>query len=280
MRWVRRSATTLVGLVALVLAILFGGSAVLITRDVDVALPAIKATTDPVGIAEGGRLAAITGCKRCHGNQGQGRMLAGVPYIGHIIAPSLPRVASDATDGQMARALRNGVGISARPLFVMPSHALNALSDDDTARLVGWIRTLPTSAFDVMGSTAVGFRGRFAILTGRLPDSVDPVQGQPKVRPADIGRYFVQLSCSQCHALDHDEMTAAGRETAPALLRGASAYDVAGFRALLRTGASRSGRLSPVMAEASRSGMAQLSDTEIDAIHAYLSAKGAKRAER
>jgi mono/diheme cytochrome c family protein len=267
-------------LVALVLAILFGGSAVLISRDVDVALPAIKATTDPAGIAEGARLAAITGCTRCHGDQGQGSMLAGVPYIGHIIAPSLPRVASDATDGQMARALRNGVGINARPLYVMPSHALNQLSNDDTARLIGWIRTLPTSAFDVMGSTAVGVRGRFAILTGGLPDSVDVAQGQPKVRPAYIGRYFVQLSCAQCHSLDHDDTTAAGREPAPALGRAASVYDVTGFRAMLRTGKGRGGQQLPVMAEASVSGMAQLSDTEMDAIHAYLITKGTNRAKR
>jgi mono/diheme cytochrome c family protein len=280
MRWVRRGATTLVGLVVLVLAILFGGSALLISRDVDAALPAIKATTDPTGIAEGGRLAAITGCVRCHGNQGQGQVLAGVPFIGHIVAPSLPRVAAEATDGQMARAIRNGVGIDARPLFIMPSHALNQLSSDDTARLIGWIRTLPTSAFDVMGSTAVGVQGRFAILTGRLPDSVEPSQGQSKARPADIGRYFAQLSCGQCHALDRDETTGAGRAMAPALVRAAQAYDVARFRALLRTGKGRGGHALPVMTEASQSGMAQLSDLEIDAIHAYLVARGSKRAEK
>lgn len=278
MRWVRRGTTTLVGVVVLALAILFGGSALLISRDVDAALPAIKATTDPIGIAEGGRLAAVTGCTRCHGSQGQGRVLAGVPFIGHVVAPSLPRVASEATDGQMARAIRNGVGIDARPLFIMPSHALNRLSSDDTARLVGWIRTLPTSAFDVIGSTAVGVQGRFAILTGQLPDSVDLSQGQSKARPADIGRYFAHLSCTQCHAVDHDEMTGAGRATAPALSRVALAYDVAGFRAMLRTGKARGGRPLPVMGEASRSGMAQLSDTEIDAIHTYLVARGAKRA--
>lgn len=278
MRWVRRGATTLVGLIVLVLAILFGGSALLISRDVDAALPAIKATTDPAGIAEGERLAAITGCTRCHGNQGQGRVLAGVPFIGHIVAPSLPRIAAEATDGQLARAVRNGVGIDARPLFIMPSHALNQLSSDDTARLIGWIRTLPTSAFDVIGSTAVGVQGRFAILTGQLPDSVDLSQGRSKARPADIGGYFAQLSCTQCHALGHDEMTGAGRVMAPALVRAAQAYDVAGFRALLRTGRGRGGRTLPVMAEANRSGMAQLSDTEIDAIHAYLVARGSKRA--
>jgi mono/diheme cytochrome c family protein len=205
-------------------------------------------------------------------------VLSGLPYIGHIVAPSLPRVAAEATDGQMARAIRNGVGIDARPMFIMPSRALNQLSSDDTARLVGWIRTLPTSAFDVMGSTAVGVQGRFAILTGQLPESVDLSKGRYKARPADIGGYFAQISCMQCHALGQDQTMGTGGTAAPALALAVQAYDAAGFLTLLRTGKGRSGQPLPVMAEASRSGMAQLSDTEIDAIRAYLVTEGGKRA--
>lgn len=277
MRWVRRGITTLVGLTALAFAILFGGSALLMQRDVDAALPAIKASTDPAGILEGARLAAVTGCMRCHGDKGQGLILAGVPYIGHIVAPSLPRVAVEGTDGQMARAIRNGVGIDARPLFIMPGHAFNGLADDDTARLVGWVRTLPTSAFDIVGSTAVGVQGRFAMLTNSLPDSVDLKGGQPRHRPTELGRYFAQLSCMQCHALNRDETTGAGMQPAPALIRAVRAYDIIGLRALLRSGMSKSRRALPMMTEASRAGMGQLSDPEIDAIRAYLVAAGSQR---
>lgn len=279
MRWVRRGTTTLVGLTALAFAILFGGSALLMQRDVDAPLPRIKAITDPAGIIEGGRLASITGCTRCHGSRAQGRTMSDVPYIGHIVAPALPQVAAQATDGQMARAIRMGVGIDARPLYIMPSHAYNALSDNDLARLLGWIRILPTTAFDVVGSTPVGVQGRFAILTGRLPDSVALRQGQPKVRPADIGRYFSQISCAQCHALSQSGPADAMQASAPPLAVAVRSYDSMALRTLLRTGQGR-GRSLPTMTEASRSGLAQLNDAEIDAIHAYLMALGSQRAGR
>ena len=277
MRWVRRGTTMLVGLMALAFAILFGGSAMLMQRDVDAALPRIKAITDPAGIIEGGRLAAVTGCTRCHGARAQGRIIPDVPYIGHIVAPSLPQVAAQATDGQMARAIRLGVGIDARPLYIMPSHAYNALSDDDLARLLGWIRTLPTTAFDVVGSTPVGVRGRFGILTGRLPDSVALHQGQPRARPADIGRYFAQLSCAQCHVLGHTAEIGALQADAPPLATAVWGYDSMAFRTLLRTGKGRRHSLS-TMAEASRTGLTQLNDAEIDAIHTYLVALRSRRA--
>lgn len=277
MRWVRRGITTLVGLTALGFAILYGGSALLMQRDVDAALPSIKASADPASILEGGRLAAVAGCVRCHGDNGQGRILDGVPFLGHIVAPSLSRVAAESTDGQMARAIRNGVGVDARPLFIMPSHAFNGLSDDDTSRLAGWIRTLPTSAFDIIGSTTVGIQGRFAMLTNSLPDSVDLTGGQPRHRPTDLGRYFAQISCMQCHGLNRDEVTGAGMRAAPALIRAVGAYDSTGLRALLRSGMDRGGRGLPVMTAASRAGLGQLSDVEIDAIRSYLVSAGSQR---
>lgn len=276
MRWVRRGTTTIVGLIALAFAILFGGSALLMQRDVDAPLPRIKAITDPAGVIEGERLAAVTGCTRCHGARAQGRIMSDIPYIGQIVAPALPQVAAQATDGQMARAIRIGVGIDARPLYIMPSHAYNALSDDDLARILGWIRTLPTTAFDVVGSTPVGVQGRFAILTGQLTDSVALRLGQPKARPADIGRYFTRISCAQCHALGQAGKAEALQAGAPPLAIALRGYDNMAFRTLLRTGQGR-GRSLPTMTEASRSGLSQLSDAEIDAIRAYLVALGVER---
>ncbi len=280
MSWVRRAITALVGFTLLALAILYGGSGLLMRRDVDASLPPIKAASDPAGISEGARLAAVEGCTRCHGDRAQGQVITGLPHIGRIVAPSLPQVAAQATDGQIARAIRNGVGIDARPLFIMPSDAFNHLSNDDVARLIGWIRSMPTSAFDVVGTTAVGVRGRVAILTGSLPDSVTLAGGQPRQRPADAGRYFAQVSCGQCHALDHDRMTAAGSPAAPALARVAAAYDPVGLRTLLRTGVASGGRMAPTMRRASEAGLRMLSDAEIDAIRAYAVGTGAGALKR
>ncbi len=135
---------------------------------------------------------------------------------------------------------------------------------------------MPTSAFDVVGTTAVGVRGRFAILTGSLPDSVTLAGGQLKQRPANIGPYFAQVSCGQCHALDHDRQTVASGPVAPALARVAAAYDPAGLRNLLRTGVAPGGRVPPTMSHASEAGLRMLSDAEIDAIRAYAVGAGAR----
>ncbi len=218
MKWMRRGITALAAVLLVALAGLYGGSALVMRREIAANLPSIKASGDPARIDEGMRLASILGCTRCHGDRAQGQVMQDVPYLGQIIAPALSQVAARATDGQLARAIRNGVGIDARPLFIMPTKALNRLSDEDLSRLMGWIRTLPMTAFDIVGTTPVGVRGRFAILSGRLPDSVDQTAGQPARRPADVGAYFALVSCGQCHAVDRDRPAAAGTPTVPALL--------------------------------------------------------------
>ncbi len=276
MSWVRRGLTSVILVIVLALAILFGGSALVMRRSVDADLPRIKALEDPVNIAEGARLAGIMGCTSCHGPMARGRLLDDVPGLGQIIAPSLPQVAAQATDEQIARAIRNGVGIDARPMFIMPSGAFNRLSNDDVARLIGWIRSLRTTAFDVVGRTPVGVRGRFAILTRQLPDSVALAGGQPLHRPADIGRYLAQASCGQCHALDKDQAVGKG-QVAPALTRATAGYDSPALVALLRTGRATGNRAAPMMGEASPSGLGQLSDAEIGAIAAYLKAMAGQR---
>jgi cytochrome c553 len=276
MIWMRRGITALAGLLLVAIAVLFGGSGLVMRRAVDAELPSIQAATDPASIAEGTRLAGILGCTRCHGGSGQGRVLENVPYLGQIIAPSLPQIAARATDGQLARAVRNGVGIDARPLFLMPSDAFNHLSNDDVARLMGWMRSLPTTAFDIVGTTPVGVRGRFAILTGRLPDSVAPAENQPARRPADVGRYFTQISCQACHALGQNRTSAVDGSTAPALARGIASYDSLALRALLRTGKGHGGRALPTMAQASRAGLGALSDGEIEAIRTSIAAMGGR----
>ena len=271
MSWVRRGITSLILVIVLALAILFGGSALVMRRSVDAELPRIKALTDPANIIEGARLSGIMGCTSCHGPMVRGRLLTGVPWLGQIVAPSLPEVAAQATDEQIARAIRNGVGIDARPMFIMPSDAFNHLSDDDVARLIGWIRSLPTTAFDVVGRTPVGVRGRFAILTRQLPDSVTLVRDQSPHRPADIGRYLAQTSCGQCHALDQDRKLGVG-DVAPALARAGTGYDAPALAVLLRTGKAKGNRAAPMMGAASAGGLGQLSDAEIGAIDTYLKA--------
>lgn len=257
-------------LVLLAAGAYFGGSEYLVRRTIDIDLPQVKAATAPADLAEGARLARLAGCLVCHGDKGQGRVLVDDERLGRIVAPSLARVASDATDGQIARAIRNGISIRARPLFVMPAAAYNSLSDQDLARIVGWIRSVKPSTDDIIGAKRLGPMGRLALLAGKLPDSVAAAGGQPAQRPADIGRYLVAISCLSCHALNADKQVIGDAVVAPALARASARYDPAAFATLLRTGKAIDGHQLRVMSAESRAALDVLTDEEIAAIHAYL----------
>ena len=270
MIWVRRCIVVLVGLVLVVAAVVYGGSQIMLSRQVPADLPRIQAATDPLEIAEGARLANITGCIECHGEGGRGKVIFNDPMVARITAPALSRAAEEATDEQLARAIRNGVGVDARPLFVMPTQALNRLSDQDVSRLIGWMRTLPTTGLDTVDRKRVGPVGRIGVLIGKFENSVHLQGGQPARRPADVGAYLVQTVCMECHLLNQPKLEAALNVTAPPLAAMTASYDPAALKTLMRTGKAAGGRELAMMSNASRNGLFALTDPEIDAIQAYL----------
>jgi cytochrome c553 len=270
MIWVQRAVRVGLFLVLLALAILYGGSSFLFSRHVSMDLPKIEAATDPADIAEGERLSRILGCQTCHGEGGRGKAMYDDFAIGRIVAPALVRVYQGATDGQIARAIRNGVGTDSRALYVMPTEAMNHLSDRDVARLIGWIHSLQPTMNDLVGKKQVGPVGRLGVLIGKFPSSVNAQGGQPRERPAEIGAYFTTVSCGQCHAPDHDRPAGTGDLVAPALAPLAAAYDPDAFKTLLRTGKAAGDRELPMMSEAARTGLSALSDAEIAAIQEWL----------
>lgn len=280
MIWVRRGVTMVVGLVLLGAAVLYGGSELVLRRHIAAELPQIRAATNPFDIAEGARLARIEGCLDCHGKQAQGRVIFNDPAIARITAPALARVAEDATDEQLARAIRNGVGIDARPLFVMPTQALNRLSDQDVSRLIGWMRTLPTTAFDIVERRKVGPIGRLGILTMRFESSVNLDGGQAARRPVETGAYLVQTVCMECHLLDKAKPEVASDIVAPPLAMVVASYDPVALKTLLRTGKAAGNREVSLMSEASRAGLYALNDGEIDAIQSYLRAQAGRATAR
>lgn len=270
MVWVRRVVIAIILLGLLAAAILYAGSEMLIRRRIAADLPRIQAATSPADIAEGARLARIEGCLDCHGKDARGRVIFDQPQIARIMAPALARVAETASDEQIARAIRNGIGTDARPLFVMPTQALNRLSDQDVARLIGWMRTIPTTGFDKVDAKQVGPLGRIGLLIGQFQSSVNQAGGQPRHRPADTGRYLVETVCMECHLVDKPRIEAGTGTVAPPLAQVVAAYDPAALRTLLRTGKAAGNRELGLMSQISRGGLYALTDPEIDAIQAYL----------
>lgn len=276
MRILRRIAIGLVGVIMLATAVLYGGSEWALARDHQVPLASLSVPHDAASIAEGGRLARITGCRGCHGVDGGGNVLVDDPMLGRLVPPALARVAATETDAELDRTIRHGVHKNGQALFVMPTRAHRYLADEDSARIIAWIRSLKARPDDVVASTSFGPVGRGLVLFGALQPSAHPERVSPATRPADIGRYFVNISCVSCHDLHTPRPTEDGKQVAPPLAPMAAAYDAAAFRTLLRTGKGMSGRDLGMMTSVARGDLSALSDTEITAVQAYLTAEAAK----
>ena len=134
---------------------------------------AVASTALAGGDAERGRyLAAIMDCEGCHsGRTPDGAIdpaqhLTGgtigfeLPGLGIFWPPNLtPRTGglSDWTDEQVAAAIRTGARPDGRMLApIMPWAAYAALTDEDAADLVAYLRTLPQSANEMPAPMAEG----------------------------------------------------------------------------------------------------------------------------
>ena len=276
MRILRRIAIGLAGIISLALAVLYGGSEWALARGHDVPLASLSVPHDAASIAEGGRLARITGCRGCHAADGGGHVLVDDPMLGRLVAPALARVAATESDAELDRTIRHGVDKRGKALFVMPTRAHRYLADEDRARIIAWIRSLNARPDDVLATNSFGPVGRGLVLFGMLPPSTHPENVSPSTRPADIGRYFVNVSCAACHDLHTPRPTEDGKQIAPPLAPMAAAYDPAAFRTLLRTGVGMSGRDLGLMKKVARGDLSPLTDAEIAQIQAYLIAEAAK----
>lgn len=276
MRILKRIAVGLAGIVALALVALYGGSEWALASGHDVPLSSLAIPHDAASVAEGGRLARITGCRGCHGPDGGGHVLVDDPMLGRVVPPALARVAARDTDAELDRTIRHGVDKDGHTLFVMPTRAHRYLADEDRARIIAWIRSLKPRPDDVLATTSYGPAGRALIVSGMLPPSVHLETVSPATRPADVGRYFVNVSCAACHDLYTPRPTEDGKQVAPPLAAMGAAYDPTAFRTLLRTGVGVGGRDLGLMKRIARGDLYVLSDAEITAIQAYLTAEAAK----
>jgi mono/diheme cytochrome c family protein len=122
------------------------------------------------------------------------------------------------TDGEVMRAIREGILRDGRPIFpMMPYGAYRAMSDEDLRAVVVYLRAQPA----VRRATApVEVDFPVNLLVRAQPDPVDgPVAAPDRADRIAYGRYLVRLaSCSECHTpmtrgrkeMDHE--FAGGRE--------------------------------------------------------------------
>jgi mono/diheme cytochrome c family protein len=159
---------------------------------------------------------AVSACADCHsdvdttrfgypplpGGFAKGKVL---PIPGSSWTLVAPNLTSDPetgvgnwTDGQLIRAIREGIGHDGRPLFPQMPYAEYANhSDEDVEALVAYIRTIPPVK-NSLPKTAIGFPMNLIMRTIPKPvGSVPPVDRSDKV---SYGRHLTKVAgCQFCH---------------------------------------------------------------------------------
>jgi len=231
---------------------------------------AVVAATDPLAIAEGRRLAAVTGCTLCHGPALAGPTMGGPGAT--FRAPNLTRIVGHRSDADLDRAIRDALNPDATSELVMPSYAYRAFTDEEVADILGYLRTLQPQGRS-FNPPPPGFLPRLVAALGQFHTQTDRLA---KARPAlDLGpataqgRHVAVVVCGQCHGSD-----LAGGEGLPGPdITVRDFITRAEFHELMRTGNQPQNAHSELMQEAARSGLHALTPAEVDALYDYLMAR-------
>jgi mono/diheme cytochrome c family protein len=288
LKWIGLVLAGLVGLVLLTAVILhFVGLSRLNNAPV-VATKPVAVPTDAAAVARGEHLVSVvSACHFCHGENLGGQVFFDGELGSYVFAANLTAgaggVGATFSDADWERAIRHGVGGDGRVLVIMPSNFYQHYSDADLGALIAYLKSVPPVDND-LGVRRVGFPG--SVLGGTIGfndftriNGIDhanvgansPAEGAT----ADYGQYLVSIAmCGECHAANLAGITGTeGPPPGPNLTPGGDlvGWDEAGFITTIRTGKTPNGRsLDSEMMPWPTFG--QMSDTELQAIWAYLQA--------
>jgi mono/diheme cytochrome c family protein len=112
------------------------------------------------------------------------------------------------SDGDIFRAIRNGVDRDGRWLMIMSYTNAGKLSDDDTKAVIAYLRHLPPAGQqtpnppDRLNPLGVLMLGAGMLPTGK-PISHDTISAPPKASTAVYGEYILSYQdCRECHGKD------------------------------------------------------------------------------
>jgi cytochrome c5 len=257
------------------------------TTPYDVPPVTIVVPSGPKAVAEGKRLFTSRGCGGCHGTTLAGETFLDEPPIGRFTGGNLTTgkggVGARYTDGDLARAIREGIGADGHALLFMPSGDFHALSDDETGLLIAYIRSAPPVDRETPPQR-VGPVARVLYLSGKFPvlvtaERIDHKAARAATPPVgatvEYGKYLVNL-CTECHGAGLSGGPIPGGPPAwpPAMNltpdpdTGLGKWSAADFDKAMRTGVTPSG--AKLRAPMPWDEFASMTDTELQALWAYL----------
>jgi len=213
MKWFKRILISLA--VLLVLATGFIVVYFFVLHPKSRAAPSVTAPNTPAAIARGEYLSKyVAGCVICHspmdmtipGDQWDEKTIfAGRvfptdgTFPGTLVGPNITQAAlSGWTDGEIMRAIREGVDREGNTLFpMMPYGRFNKLSDEDTLAIIAYMRSVPAQS-KLIGKTTVDFP--VSMFVRLAPKPLDKAPPPLPTDPLARGKVLLEvMSCIDCH---------------------------------------------------------------------------------
>ena len=238
---------------------------------------ALVLPTDPAEIAEGERIARLAGCQHCHGEKFTGTVVDDIPNLLRLVAPNISVIAPRYTDAQIATVLRKGVKPDGTSVVFMPSEMFRHLTDEDLARVIAFLRTVPANPDGIQEKTEVRMLGRLILANGdvklgarNIESLPPPVKGYDPADPVSHGQYLTMNLCSECHG---QSLEGFAPINAPPLVI-AKGYSAEQFARLMHDGVALGDREMRIMTSTAKARFSHLTDAEVAAIHAFLQSRG------
>jgi mono/diheme cytochrome c family protein len=181
----------------------------------------------------------------------------------------------DWSDGEIFRAIRNGIDRDGRGLFIMSNFRGRNLSDEDLLALIAYLRSQPAAVNEtpnppdqpnLLGLALLGV----GMLPAGQPPMTDMITAPPKGPTSEYGKYILSYQdCRDCHG----ENLLGGQEGQIAPigpnLKLVKGWTQEQFIATLRTGVDPSGHaLDP--ARMPWKSIGRMDDEELTAIYLYM----------
>lgn len=225
--------------------------------------------------SHGKRVAAIVGCRACHGDDLQGKPYAEA-FIPDFHSINLTRTVAQLSDAELEAIIRDGVHPQRGDLWLMPSGSYHALSERDVAGLIAYLRSEPPQG-EVTSNPEVSEESMTLIAEAGFGTAAFTVS-EAQTRPAiDLGpefaqgRYIAIAACVACHGSDLTGIDG----MSPDLLS-AAVYSEEAFNTLLDEGKASDGRELGLMRLSGPKRFSVMTASERKALHAYLLARAEK----
>jgi len=241
----------------------------------------VSVANTPQQVARGEHIASII-CIDCHSPTKQLPLSGGrdvgkespIP-IGSLtsfnLTPGGPL--NDWSDGEIFRALREGVDQQGRTLIAMSGLPTRWMSDEDIKAVIAYLRSQP--AIPSTSKEGDDPNLLFAIFLGtNLLPAPEPVAGMvtapEKAETPEYGKYIVSfVGCTDCHGADLSGGKSGGLNPVGPNLRIVKAWTRGQFISTLRSGTTPEGmQLNPKIMQWDVYG--HMDDEELGAVYAYL----------